>query len=221
VSRLVAAAIGLTLAITAAVPVVLPFRHHSGRTSRKYLIEAMSGGVAAFDFDGDGRTDVFFVNGAKLDDPMSLGALPDKSAGQYWNRLYRNTGGGFEDVTERAGVAGRGYGMGVAVGDFDNDGWPDLYVTNYGGNVLYRNEGGGHFRDVTERAGVAGGGWSTGAVFFDYDRDGRLDLFVARYLEWGFDDIWCGARKPGYRSYCHPDRFPPVTHILYHNEGGG
>jgi enediyne biosynthesis protein E4 len=209
-------------ALATAASLSIPFRHDAGRTSRKYLIEAMGGGGAALDYDGDGRQDLFFVNGAKLADPMRPGELPDKSDPRYWNRLYRNTGNGeFQDVTEAAGVRGRGYGMGVATGDYDNDGRPDLYVTNYGGNILYHNEGNGRFRDVTDSAGVAAGGWSTGAVFVDYDRDGKLDLFVARYLAWDFSDVWCGALKPGYRAYCHPDRFPPATHLLFHNEGGG
>ncbi len=215
-------AVSLAAIAAAAASTVLSFRHDPGRTSRKYLIETMTGGVAALDYDGDGRQDLFFVNGAKLADPMKPGAQPDKNDGRYWNHLYRNLGeGSFEDVTESAGVRGRGYGMGVATGDYDNDGRPDLYVTNYGGNILYHNEGNGRFRDVTEAARVAAGGWSTGAVFVDYDRDGLLDLFVARYLEWDFADIWCGAQKTGYRSYCHPDRFPPAAHALFHNEGGG
>jgi enediyne biosynthesis protein E4 len=214
---------GLTIAaVVAGASLSILFRHEAGRTSRKYLIEAMGGAVAALDYDGDGRQDLFFVNGAKLADPMRSGTLPDKSDPRYWNRLYRNGGNGeFQDVTEAAGVRGRGYGMGVATGDYDNDGRPDLYVTNYDGNILYHNEGNGRFRDVTERAGVAAGGWSAGAVFVDYDRDGRLDLFVARYVEWSFADIWCGAEKPGFRAYCHPDKFPPATHLLFHNEGGG
>ncbi len=200
----------------------ISFRNDASRTSRKYLIEAMTGGVAALDFDGDGRQDVFFVNWAKLADAMKAGARPDKSEARFWNRLYRNLGGGaFEDVTETAGVRGDGYGMGAAVGDYDNDGRPDLYVTNFGANILYHNEGGGKFRNVTETAGVGMGGWSTGAVFVDYDRDGRLDLFVARYVEWDFADVWCGAQKDGHRSYCHPDRFAPAQHMLFHNEGGG
>jgi hypothetical protein len=201
---------------------VVSFRNDASKTSRKYLIESMTGGVAALDYDGDGRQDVFFVNGAKLEDPMKAGGQPDKSDPRYWNRLYRNLGNGaFEDVTEAAGVRGRGYGMGAATGDYDNDGRPDLYVTSFGGNILYRNEGGGRFRDVTAAAGVPAGGWSTGAAFFDYDRDGRLDLFVAKYVEWDFADVWCGAQKPGQRSYCHPDRFGPAVHALFHNEGGG
>lgn len=182
----------------------------------------MVGGVATLDYDGDGRMDLFFVNGARLSDPMPAGKAPDKSAPQYWNRLYRNAGGGkFEDVTASAGVAGHSFGMGVAVGDYDNDGRPDIYVTNYGRNILFHNDGEGRFSDVTTKAGVEAGGWSTGAVFVDVDNDGKLDLFVSRYLKWDFPDIWCGARTPNRRAYCHPDQFEPISHLLYRNLGNG
>ena len=183
----------------------------------------MSGGVAAFDYDGDGRLDIFFVNGASIDDPMPVDKQPDKSSELYWNRLYRNNGDGtFTDVTVKAGIQGTGYDMGVASADYDNDGHADLYVTGVGHNTLYHNNGDGTFTDVTTQAGVAGGGWSTGALFVDYDRDGRLDLIVSRYVEWDFSmNIWCGDRKPGYRAYCHPDQFQPISPLVYHNEGKG
>ena len=199
------------------------FLNRSSATSEKYLIEAMVGGVAVFDYNGDGALDLFFVNGAALQDPMPPGAKPDKSDPRYWNRLYRNNGDGvFTDVTAEAGVQGRGYGQGVATGDYDNDGDVDLYVTAYGGSTLYRNNGDGVFTDVTAGAGVAGEGWPTSAAFLDYDRDGRLDLVVARYVEWSFEkNPWCGDRALGYRSYCHPDEFPPASHLLFHNEGDG
>jgi hypothetical protein len=201
----------------------LTFINEASHTSRKYLPETMVGGVAMFDYNNDGFLDLFFVNGAALLDPMPPGKQPDKSDRKYWNRLYRNNGDGtFTDVTAQAGVQGAGYGMGVAVGDYDNDGFPDLYVTNVGRNILYHNNGNGTFTDVTEQAGVAAVGWSAGAMFIDYNRDGLLDLFVSRYLTWDFSkDVFCGQIKPGYRSYCHPDQFPPITHLLFHNEGRG
>jgi enediyne biosynthesis protein E4 len=199
------------------------FTNHSSHTSQKYLLESMGGGVALFDYNSDGLLDVFLVNGAALEDPMPPGKLPDKADPKFWNRLYRNNGdGSFTDVTKQSAVAGHSYGMGVAVGDYDNDGYPDLYVTNFGENILYHNEGNGTFVDVTNKARVAGGGWSAGAGFVDYDRDGLLDLVVARYLDWDFSrNIHCGENKPGYRSYCSPDVFPPVSHLVYHNNGNG
>ncbi|MEO8370507.1 MAG: CRTAC1 family protein [Candidatus Solibacter sp.] len=203
----------------------IDFRHENSPTSNKYLLETMGGGVALFDFDNDGDLDVFVTNGAGLADPMPAGAKPDKSEPRYFNRLYRNDGNWkFTDVTVKAGLsgAGTGYGMGVAIGDFDNDGFPDIYLTNYGANVLYRNRGDGTFEDVTSKAGVAAGGWSTSAGFFDYNNDGRLDLFVCRYLDWTFENnIQCGERAPGGRAYCHPDNFKGITNFLYRNNGDG
>jgi len=208
--------------VDAAARAGITFRHRASHTAAKYLIESMSGGVAMLDYDNDGRLDLFFVNGAALRDPMPAQG-PDKSDPAFWNRLYHNNGDGtFTDVTERAGVKGHSYGMGVAVGDYDNDGLPDIYVTNFGSNILYHNNGDGTFTDVTARAGVAAGGWSTGACWVDYDRDGRLDLLVARYVDWDFSrNPVCGEPKPGYRAYCHPDHFAPVTHLLFHNNGDG
>jgi hypothetical protein len=198
------------------------FDYQASHTSKKYLPETMGAGVALFDYDNDGRLDVFLVNGAPIDDPTTKGTIPQKSGPKYWNRLYRQKKDGtFEDVTEKAGLQGAGYGMGVAVGDYDNDGYEDLYVTAYGGNKLYHNNGGGTFTDVTATAGVGGSGWSTSAAWVDLDGDGRLDLVVLRYLNWDFSDIWCGQRKPGYRAYCQPDLFPPITPLVYHNEGNG
>jgi enediyne biosynthesis protein E4 len=204
----------------------IDFTHQSSATSSKYLVETMGGGVALLDFDNDGRLDIFFTNGAKIDDPMPDGRLPDKSDRRFWNRLYRqNEDGQFVDVTEKAGLTGipqNYYGMGVAVGDYDNDGDSDIYVTNYGGNTLYRNNGDGTFSDVTTRAGVAASGWSASAGFFDYDNDGRLDLLVTRYVEWSFQtNGYCGEKKPGYRAYCHPDNYRGVTNLLYRNNGDG
>jgi enediyne biosynthesis protein E4 len=204
----------------------IDFKHENSATPNKYLIETMGGGVAMLDADKDGRLDLFFTNGARIDDPQPPGKRPDKSEPRFWNRMYRQKEDGtFVDVTEKAGVSGAGadnYGMGVAVGDFDNDGFEDLYVTSYGGNTLYRNTGNGTFADVTGRAGVGAGGWSASAGFFDYDNDGKLDLFVTRYLSWTFQhNRHCGEKKPGYRAYCHPDNFDGASNLLYRNNGNG
>jgi len=202
----------------------IDFKHAGSPTSLKYLLETMGGGVAIFDFDNDGRMDLFFTNGALLRDPMPKGGLPDKSEPKYWNRLYhQKSDGSFEDVTERAGLKGSGYSMGVAAGDYDNDGHTDLYVTGYGENHLYHNNGDGTFTDVAKKLGVSADGWSTSAGWIDYDRDGRLDLFVARYLDWDFarGSIPCGDTRPGFRAYCHPDNFKGATNILYHQKPDG
>ena len=198
------------------------FQYRSSHTSRKYLPETMGAGVALFDYDNDGRLDLFLVNGAPLGDPTPKGSIPQKSGPEYWNRLYhQKSDGTFEDVTEKAGLQGVGYGMGVAVGDYDNDGFEDLYVTAYGGNKLYHNNGDGTFTDVTEKAGVGAAGWSTSAAWVDLDNDGYLDLIVLRYLDWDFDDVWCGEHKPGHRAYCHPDYFKPISPLVYHNNRNG
>ncbi|MEZ5367149.1 MAG: VCBS repeat-containing protein [Bryobacterales bacterium] len=199
------------------------FVSQPSETTQKYLPTTMLGGVAMLDYDGDGRLDLFFVNGARVADPMPKDAKPDKSDPRYWDRLYRNEGGGrFADVTEKAGLRGSFYGQGVAVGDYDNDGDADLYVTGIERNALYRNDGGGRFREVSEQAGVAGGGWSTSAAFFDYDSDGLLDLVVARYLHWSFaHNPYCGDRAAQRRSYCHPDEFEALPALLYRNRGDG
>jgi hypothetical protein len=203
----------------------IAFQHENSPTTKKYLPETMGGGVALLDFDSDGDLDVFFTNGAPIEDPLPAGKLPQKIDQRHFNRLFRNDGGWkFTDVTEKAGLsgAGSGYGMGVAVGDYDNDGFPDLYVTNYGGNLLYRNRGNGTFEDVTRRSGTATSGWSTSAGFFDYNNDGKLDLFICRYLDWTFENnVECGERKPGRRAYCHPDNFKGATNILLRNNGDG
>jgi hypothetical protein len=200
----------------------LDFHYLASHTAKHYLPETMGAGVALFDYDNDGRLDIFLVNGAPLTDPTPKDSIPQKSGPQYWNRLFhQKTDGTLEDVTEKAGLQGSGYGMGVAVGDYDNDGFEDLYVTAYGGNKLYHNNGNGTFTDVTEKAGVAGSGWSTSAAWVDLDGDGLLDLVVLRYVQWDFADIWCGEHKEGYRSYCHPDIFQPVSPLVYHNDGNG
>ena len=190
----------------------------ASKTSAKYLIEAMGAGVAMIDADGDGKLDLFFVNGAALRIGMTAADHADKSDPAFWNRLYRNEGDGtFKDITEAVGLRGNGYGQGAAVGDCDNDGRADLFVTALGGNTLYRNQGGAGFEDVTAKAGVKGDGWSTSAGFIDYDRDGNLDLFVARYLNWDYGkNKSCGEPQ----AYCHPNEFSPVTHLLYRGLGG-
>jgi enediyne biosynthesis protein E4 len=198
------------------------FQYRSSHTSKKYLLETMGPGVALFDYDNDARLDIYLVNGAPLADPTPKGTIPVKTGPQYWNHLYhQKSDGTFDDVTEKAGLQGAGYGMGVAVGDYDNDGYEDLYVTAYGGNKLYHNNGDGTFTDVTQKAGVAASGWSTSAAWVDLDGDGFLDLVLLRYLDWGFDDIWCGEHKDGYRAYCHPDYFKPVVPLVYHNNENG
>jgi hypothetical protein len=199
------------------------FRHQASPTSRKYLPETMGSGVALFDYDNDGRLDIFFANGARIDDPTPKGTIPKKDNPRYWNRLYhQKSDGTFEDVTEHAGLTGLGYSTGVAVGDYDNDGFEDLYVAGYGRGTLYHNNGDGTFADVTATAGVTGSGWMTSAAWLDYDNDGRLDLVIARYMQWDFDDVFCGRPgNDGFRSYCHPDLFKPESVLLFHNDGGG
>src|SRR6202162_453145 len=192
-------------------------------TSRKYLIETMPGGVALLDYNNDGLLDIFFVNGGHVRDMVGAPMSFDRRNPAYWNRLYRqNPDGTFTDVTQQAGLADAGnsnYGMGVAVGDYDNDGFPDIYVTNFGKNILYHNNGDGTFTDVTAKAGVAAGGWSASAGFFDCDNDGRLDLFVTRYLDWSMEKSkTCGSELP---TYCPAGEFPAITNILYHNRGDG
>jgi enediyne biosynthesis protein E4 len=196
------------------------FLHQAPHSSRKYLLETMGSGVALFDYDNDGRLDLYLVNGAPFDDFVPPGTIPQKAGPEYWNRLYRQKPDGtFEDVTEKAGLAGVGYGMGVAVGDYDNDGYEDLFVTSLGGNHLYHNNGNGTFTDVTSQAGVGGSGWSTSAAWADLDGDGYLDLIVLRYIQWDWNDVWCGTKEN--RGYCHPDVFPPISMLVYHNNGNG
>ena len=202
----------------------ITFRHLASPTSQKYLVEAMGGGVALLDYDNDGRLDIFFTNGARLEDPMPKNGAPNKDDAGYWNRLYRQKADGtFEDVTAKAGVRGEGYSMGVAVGDFDNDGWVDMFVTGYGVGHLYRNKGNGTFEETAGKVGILVTGWATSAAFLDYDRDGRLDLFVARYLEWDFERgaTYCGERREGYRAYCHPDNFKGASNLLFHQRADG
>ena len=202
----------------------LDFIHSGSPTSKKYLLETMGGGVGILDFNNDGLLDLFFTNGALLREGMSAKDIPTKNESKFWNRLYQQKAdGSFQDVTERAGLQGSGYDMGVATGDFNNDGFIDLYVTGYNKNYLYQNNGTGTFSDVTQKFGLSGGGWSTSAGWFDYDRDGRLDLFVARYLSWDFANgsLVCGDQRPGAHAYCHPDNFKGATNLLYHQKPNG
>src|ERR1700693_2175652 len=195
----------------------ITFLQDSTQTEEKYYLETMGTGVGWIDYDQDGLMDLFFVQSGETD--AYKPAHPLRSA------LYRNNGDGtFTDVTEKAGVGGEGhYGQGVAVGDLDNDGYPDLYVTGYGRAILYHNNGDGTFTDVTAKAGVADeGGWSASAGWFDYDKDGWLDLLVTNYIEWSpKNNMWCGERRPGYRSYCHPGNYKGQKTKLYHNNHDG
>jgi hypothetical protein len=193
------------------------FQQDSTQTEEKYYLETMGTGVAWIDYDQDGLMDLYFVQSAATD--LYKPPHPIRSA------LYHNNGDGtFTDVTEKAGVGGEGhYGQGVAVGDFDNDGYPDLYVTGYERAILYHNNGNGTFTDITAKAGVADeGGWSTSAGWFDYDKDGWLDLVVTNYIEWSpKNNVWCGEQRPGYRSYCHPGNYKGQRIKLYHNNHDG
>ncbi len=196
----------------------ITFVHKSGASGEKYMVETFGSGVAWIDYDNDGFPDLYYVNGA----PGAANAL-----------YHNNKDGTFTDVTERAGVAASGaaegpsakaYKTGIAVGDYDNDGFLDLYVTAFGPNILYRNNGDGTFTDVTTKAGVAGGAneWSTSTGFVDYDRDGRLDLYVVNYLDYRLEEnLYCGLRKEGYRMYCHPTQFDGTADRLFHNNGDG
>jgi hypothetical protein len=196
----------------------ITFRHHAA-PEKKYIVESMSGGVALFDFDRDGRTDMYLV------DSLTVDTAADPNAAR--SALYRNVGGGkFVDVTDKAGVGHPGWGMGVCVADVDGDGWDDMYVTGLGGNTLYRNKGDGTFADLTAASGVAGTGWSAGCGFADYDRDGDLDLFVSRYVkidlknlpQFGKDKT-CEYR--GIPVQCGPRGLPGESDFLFRNDGNG
>ena len=196
------------------------FTMQNGATPQKHQPETMPAGIALFDYDGDGLLDIYLINGAEM---PSLAKVDSK----YFNRLFHNNGNGtFTDVTRQAGVMGTGYGMGVAAGDYDNDGWPDLYIANVNGNQLFHNNGNGTFSDVTRKAGVEGGVfngrkmWSVSAGWFDYNNDGLLDLFVSNYCQWDPNHEPDCTGVAG-RGYCHPKNFGPLPNTLYRNNGDG
>jgi len=190
----------------------IEFRHVNGESGKKYFIEPIGSGVALFDSDNDGDLDLYFVNGSDLPGATSL--IPPT------NRLYRNDGDAFTDITYDASVGDTEYGLGCCVGDYNNDGFTDLYVTNYGPNVLYRNNGDGTFTDVADIAGVDGGQFSSGCAFVDVDADGYLDLYVVNYVE--FDpDTNPECTRHGVRTYCTPEALPGVADVFYRNNGDG
>lgn len=190
----------------------IEFRHANGESGQKYFIEPIGSGVALFDFDNDGDLDLYLVNGTDLPGHTSP-VLPT-------NRLYRNDGDIFADVTLEASVGDTGYGLGCCVGDYNNDGFTDLYVTNYGANVLYRNNGDGTFTDVANVAGVAGNHFSSGCAFVDIDADGYLDLYVVNYVQFDLETNPECTRQ-GVRTYCTPEALQGATDILYRNNGDG
>jgi Flp pilus assembly protein TadD, contains TPR repeats len=185
-------------------------------TPRKHLIETMAGGVAAFDYNNDGLTDLYFTNGASI---PSL----EKDDPKYFNRLYRNEGGlKFTDVTAEAGVAGSGYSMGAAAADYDNDGDVDLFVAGVNRNLLFRNRGDGTFEEVSEKANIRSHGWAVAGGWVDYDNDGWLDLFIVNYVKWSpAFDLFCGDEQKNFRVYCHPKHFEGLPNTLYRNRGDG
>ncbi len=189
--------------------------HENAMSPDRYLPETLGPGCAFLDYDNDGWMDIYLVNSGPCDFYKPPKPLR--------NALYKNNRDGtFTDVTEKAGVAGGTFGMGVAVGDFDNDGWPDLFVTSYGNCILYKNNRNGTFADVTKRAGLETPGWTTSAVWFDYDNDGKLDLFVCSFVDYGNKEhLSCGDNKLGRHYYCIPRVFKPTASFLYHNNGDG
>jgi hypothetical protein len=211
-----------------AAEIGLEFRHFTGAAGEYYLPEIMGAGVALLDYDSDGDLDVFLLQGELLDPARTYEDARFPPPPDHWpgDRLFRNelipTGVlRFEDVTSASGLESRGYGMGAAAGDYDNDGDPDLYVTRFGSNALYRNDGDGTFSDVTRMAGVDDPAWSTSAAFVDYDRDGDLDLFVANYVEFRLAGNQVCHDPTGARDYCMPTAYPPASGRLFRNEGDG
>jgi enediyne biosynthesis protein E4 len=193
----------------------ISFVHDNAMSPQHFLPETVGPGCAFFDFDNDGWMDIYLINSGACDFYQPKKPLK--------NALYKNNRDGtFTDVTDKAGVGGGTFGMGCAVGDYDNDGNADLLVTSYGKSILYHNNGDGTFTDVTDKAGVATPGWHTSAVWFDYDNDGRLDLFLCSFVEFSANmNIDCGTNKGGQRYYCIPRVFNPTPSQLYHNNGDG
>src|SRR5271155_2275440 len=188
------------------------FVHNSGRAGKKWLPETMGSGCAFFDADGDGWLDILLINGK---DWTPRGRHSTAA-------LYRNNHDGtFTDIPRGSGLDIEIYGLGVTIGDYDNDGRDDVYITALGGDHLFHNEGNGHFKDVTRESGLANSAFGASAVWFDYDRDGKLDLFVTNYVRWSREnDLWCSL-DGSTKSYCTPESFKGTSSKLYHNAGNG
>ena len=228
-SLLSAVLVGCCLPLAGAPPDDAPIRFHEVAASagldftldnhaseNKHYIETMPGGVAVFDYNGDGLTDIYFTNGAEI--PWLR-----KSDPKYSNRLFRNEGSmKFREVTREAGVAAEGYSIGAAAADYDNDGDPDLFVAGVNRNILYRNRGDGQFEDVTVPAGIQSGRWAVAGGWLDYDNEGRLDLFVVNYVQWSAEqERFCGDPGRALRVYCHPKYYSELANTLYRNRGDG
>jgi len=197
-----------------AVEMGLNFVHDHGGTDQKFYVETMGSGCALLDYDNDGDLDVFFLQGAPLPGWKKKRTLR--------NQLFRNDGNQFTNVTRESGLGDTSYGIGCAAADYDNDGDTDLYVTNFGPDILYRNEGDGTFADASYAAGISNPFWSASAAFFDADNDGWLDLFVSNYVEYSLEkNPWCGDQRKDQRAYCDPDVFMGISDVFYHNNGDG
>ena len=197
-----------------AVEMGLNFVHDHGGTDQKFYVETMGSGCALLDYDNDGDLDVFFLQGAPLPGWKKKSTLR--------NQLFRNDGNQFTNVTRESGLGDTSYGIGCAAADYDNDGDTDLYVTNFGPDILYRNEGDGTFADASYAAGISNPLWSASAAFFDADNDGWLDLFVSNYVEYSLEkNPWCGDQRKDQRAYCDPDVFMGISDVFYHNNGDG